>query len=182
MLLQEFNALPAADAQAVVGACADVPWWAASVVAARPYRSVDALRTHAAEQALAWGHVDVDRALADHPRIGERHRGDGPTAAMSTREQSGVDTADADVAARLAAGNTRYERRFGRVYLVRAAGRSSAEVLALLEQRLTHDDLTEAEVTAQQLREIAALRLVGLVTGDPRPSEPSVTSASVSGA
>ncbi|MBO0899500.1 2-oxo-4-hydroxy-4-carboxy-5-ureidoimidazoline decarboxylase [Cellulomonas sp. zg-ZUI22] len=172
MLLQEFNALPVADAQAVVGACADVPWWVATVVAARPYRSVGDLRAHAAEQALAWAHVDVDGALADHPRIGERHRGDGPTAAMSTHEQSGVDASDADVAARLAAGNARYERRFGRVYLVRAAGRSSAEILALLEQRLTHDDLTEAEVTAQQLREIALLRLTSLVTDAPAPRAP----------
>ena len=164
MLLEEFNALPVADAQAVVAACADVPWWAAAVVAGRPYRSVAALRAHAAEQALAWAHTDVERALADHPRIGERHATPGRTAAMSAREQSGVEASDPDVAARLANGNARYEQRFGRVYLVRAAGRSSAEVLALLEQRLTHDDLTEAEVTSQQLREIAALRLAGLVT------------------
>ncbi len=163
MLLHEFNALPTPDAQAVVRACADVPWWAAAVVTARPYRSVAALQAFAAEQALAWAHVDVDRALADHPRIGERHRGGGPTAAMSTREQSGVDASDADVALRLAEGNARYEQRFGRVYLVRAAGRSSTEILALLEQRLTHDDLTESEVTTQQLREIALLRLTSLV-------------------
>ncbi|MCM0639954.1 2-oxo-4-hydroxy-4-carboxy-5-ureidoimidazoline decarboxylase [Cellulomonas wangsupingiae] len=164
MLLEEFDTLSSADAQALVRACADVPWWADAVVAGRPYRSVAALREHAAQQALAWSHADVERALADHPRIGERHRSAGRSAAMSAREQSGVEASDADVAARLADGNARYEERFGRVYLVRAAGRSSAEILALLEQRLTHDDLTEAEVTAQQLREIAALRLTGLVT------------------
>ena len=182
MLLEEFHALPVAAAEALVRTCADVPWWAAAVVAARPYPSVAALRAQADVQALAWGATDVAQALADHPRIGERHRAAGATADLSAREQAGVDPGDADVAARLAAGNARYERRFGRVFLVRAAGRSSTEILALLEQRLRHDDATEAEVTAQQLREIAALRLVGLVTGDPRPSEPSVTSASVCGA
>ncbi|UZN02446.1 2-oxo-4-hydroxy-4-carboxy-5-ureidoimidazoline decarboxylase [Cellulomonas sp. S1-8] len=164
MLLEDFNALPREDAWALVRTCADVPSWAAAVAGGRPYASVAALRAHADQQALTWDDADVDRALADHPRIGERHATPGATAAMSVREQAGVDATDADVAARLADGNARYEQRFGRVYLVRAAGRSSAEILALLEQRLTHDDATEAAVTAQQLREIAALRLAGLVT------------------
>ncbi len=74
------------------------------------------------------------------------------------REQSGVD-ASADTAARLAAGNAAYEERFDRIFLVRAAGRSAEEILALLAQRLTHDPETELAVTAGQLREIALLRL-----------------------
>ncbi|GAA4628244.1 2-oxo-4-hydroxy-4-carboxy-5-ureidoimidazoline decarboxylase [Cellulomonas oligotrophica] len=164
MRLEEFNALPEEAAQALVRTCADVPWWAQEVVAARPYGSVEDLRAHAREQAAAWGGTDVAQALADHPRIGERHPGAGASAALSTREQAGVDPADADVATRLAAGNRAYEEKFGRVFLVRAAGRSSDEILALLEQRLTHDPRTEVEVTAQQLREIAELRLAGLVT------------------
>ncbi|GIG40508.1 2-oxo-4-hydroxy-4-carboxy-5-ureidoimidazoline decarboxylase [Cellulomonas phragmiteti] len=163
MQLEDFHALGEADAQALVRRCADVPSWAAAVVAARPYPSVAALRAHADDAARRWTASDVEQALADHPRIGERHRTPGATAALSAREQAGVDPADARVAARLADGNARYEQRFGRVFLVRAAGRSSAEILALLERRLTHDDATEAAVTAQQLREIAALRLADLV-------------------
>lgn len=162
MLLDEFNALPEGEAQSFLRACADVPWWATAVAAARPYRSVAALRAYATEESMAWGPADVERALADHPRIGEKGR--GATAALSAREQAGVDPTDADVAARLAEGNARYEERFGRVFLVRAAGRSSREILALLEQRLTHDATTETRVTAGQLREIADLRLAQLVT------------------
>ncbi len=62
--------------------------------------------------------------------------------------------------------NRRYEERFDRIYLVRAAGRSAAEMLELLEQRLTHDDATELAVTKQQLTEIAMLRLEDLVEED----------------
>lgn len=167
MLLEEFHALPDADAQAVLLSCAAVPWWAERVAAARPYASLAALRAAADELARAWRPSDVERALADHPRIGERHTTAGASAEHSAREQSGVDRSDADVARRLAEGNARYEERFGRVFLVRAAGRSAAEILALLEQRLTHDPATEDEVTAQQLREIAALRLATLVTAAP---------------
>ena len=65
-------------------------------------------------------------ALADHPRIGERPTGAGAAAAMSGREQAGVDPADDELRRRLADGNRRYEERFGRIYLVRAAGRSGA--------------------------------------------------------
>ncbi len=102
-------------------------------------------------------------ALADHPRIGERHAGAGSSAEHSQREQAGVDPDDGAVAARLAAGNRAYEETFDRIYLVRAAGRSAEDILALLEQRLTNDPATELEVTAGELREIAALRLRGLV-------------------
>ncbi|OMQ15380.1 hypothetical protein A7K94_0209900, partial [Modestobacter sp. VKM Ac-2676] len=71
--------------------------------------------------------------------------------------------ADAELQRRLAEGNRRYEARFGRIYLVRAAGRTGPELLDLLEQRLTNDPTTELAVTRAQLAEIALLRLKGLL-------------------
>ena len=47
------------------------------------------------------------------------------------------------------------------MYLVRAAGRSAEEILALLQQRLGNTPEQELAVVDQQLREIAALRLAG---------------------
>ena len=55
---------------------------------------------------------------------------------MSRAEQAGVDPSDAAVAAALAEGNRAYEQRFGRVFLIRAAGRSATEILAALTERL----------------------------------------------
>ena len=81
---------------------------------------------------------------------------------MSGDEQAGVDPHDAEVRRRLAEGNAAYEERFDRIYLVRAAGRSAEEILALLEERLTNDPDTEIAATSDQLREIALLRLEGL--------------------
>ena len=75
-------------------------------------------------------------------------------------EQAGVDPADAE---RLRAANLAYEQRFGRVFLVRAAGRSSAEILSELERRLGNDDTTEREETVTALRDIALLRLEGVL-------------------
>ena len=161
MLLAEFNVMDAADAAASVRPCVDIDSWVAAVVAGRPYDDLDALLARADQQARGWSGAEVEQALADHPRIGERHAGSGASAAMSSREQGGVST-ETDVQGRLAAGNAAYEAKFDRIYLVRAAGRDAEEILALLEQRLGNDPETELVVTAGQLREIALLRLKGL--------------------
>lgn len=161
MQLDEFNAMDAAEAAAAVRPCVDIDSWVAAVVDGRPYTDVEALLIVADALARTWTGDQVEAALADHPRIGERHQGAGASAAMSGREQAGVGR-DAELRARLVAGNQAYERRFDRIFLVRAAGRDAEEILALLEQRLDNDPVTELGVTAGQLREIAVLRLKGL--------------------
>ncbi len=162
MEIEDFDMMDTAGASALLRACADIPDWADALLAGRPYGDADHLLSRADELAAGWTGAEVEQALADHPRIGERHDGTGSSAEMSADEQSGVDPTDADLATRLADGNREYEKQFDRIFLVRAAGRSSEEILALLEERLRNDPATELEVTAGQLREIAALRLQAL--------------------
>jgi 2-oxo-4-hydroxy-4-carboxy-5-ureidoimidazoline decarboxylase len=85
---------------------------------------------------------------------------------MSRNEQSGVDERDAGTIAALAEGNRAYEEKFGRVFLIRAAGRTANEMLAALHERLGHTPEQEEPVVAQQLREIAVLRLEQSLSGD----------------
>jgi 2-oxo-4-hydroxy-4-carboxy-5-ureidoimidazoline decarboxylase len=162
--LDELNALPAAEAEAALRPCVDIDSWVRALVDGRPYADRTDLLARADDLARTWTAAEVEGALADHPRIGERHTGSGASAELSGREQAGVDPHDAEVQRRLAAGNAAYEERFDRIYLVRAAGRSAEEILALLEERLGNDPDTELAVTAGQLREIALLRLEGLVS------------------
>jgi 2-oxo-4-hydroxy-4-carboxy-5-ureidoimidazoline decarboxylase len=164
LLLQEFNDVPATEAADAVRPCVDIDSWVDGVVNGRPYAGIAELLARADQLARGWSPVEVEKALADHPRIGERHTGSGASARMSGNEQAGVDPHDAEVQRRLAAGNAAYEERFDRIYLVRAAGRSAEEILALLEERLGNDPETEIAVTSGQLREIALLRLEGLLT------------------
>lgn len=159
MTLEQFNSAEEDAAERLLLACAAVPRWARAVAAGRPYASRDALLDAARTAASPWTEEEVDAALARHPRIGERTEGQDADAAHSRREQSGVDTSDADVAERLRAGNRAYEERFGHVFLIRAAGRSAAEILSALDERLGNDPATERRVVAEQLREIAVLRL-----------------------
>ena len=72
--------------------------------------------------------------------------------------------AGTDVTTAIAAGNAEYEDRFGRVFLIRAAGRSPEEILTELRRRLRNDDGSEADEALRQLAEIAILRLRGSVT------------------
>ncbi|WP_292831543.1 2-oxo-4-hydroxy-4-carboxy-5-ureidoimidazoline decarboxylase [Microbacterium sp.] len=163
MTIEEFNALPDDAAAAAAAVWADVPKWVSALVAARPYPSAAALRD-AAWSAAPWSADEVDIALAHHPRIGERPAPGQQGASDSAREQASMSSAPDDVAAAIAAGNLAYEARFGRVFLIRAAGRSPAEILLRLRERLGNDDATESAVVAQQLREIAVLRLEQTVT------------------
>jgi len=140
-------------------ACLNVPRWVDDVVARAPFASLDALVAAAAEAATPLSPAEVDHALADHPRIGERPAGSGAAAAFSRAEQASSDAADEELAARLTAGNAAYEAKFGRVFLIRAAGRTRAEILAELERRIRLDPGEEVGVVATELRAIALLRL-----------------------
>lgn len=161
MNLDEFNEADRDAAVAWLRPCLDITRWCEELVDGRPYDAVDDLVARAEVAAEPFSVDEVDAALAHHPRIGERARGEDAEASMSRTEQAGVDPDDAAIAATLADGNRAYEQRFGRVFLIRAAGRSAQEILDALTQRLGNTPAEEQLVVAGQLREIAVLRLKG---------------------
>lgn len=156
--LATFNRLDDTEAAAVLRPCLDVPRWIEEVVHGRPYASTEELLAGGRGAADPLTAEEVEQALSHHPRIGQRASGASTEAALSRSEQAGLGIDD-DIAARLAEGNRTYEDRFGRVFLIRAAGRSAAEILSHLEERLRHDPETEEAVVAEQLRQIALVRL-----------------------
>jgi 2-oxo-4-hydroxy-4-carboxy-5-ureidoimidazoline decarboxylase len=156
MRVDEFNALPADDARALVAGWLGVRRWVDEVVAGRPYSDTDELRRQAHDSALELTDHELASALSRHPRIGERPSSNGAEARHSRSEQAGVEAADAE---RLRAANLTYEQRFGHVFLVRAAGRNSADILAELRRRLYNDEEAERAETVTALRDIALLRM-----------------------
>ena len=161
MSIDEFNRADRDAAIATLRLCVDITRWCEEIADGRPYDSVDGLVASAEVAAAPFTADEVEAALAHHPRIGERARGTHAEAAMSRAEQAGVDPNDAAVADALAAGNRAYEEKFGRVFLIRAAGRSAQQILDALTARLDHSPAEEEPVVAEQLREIAVLRLKG---------------------
>jgi 2-oxo-4-hydroxy-4-carboxy-5-ureidoimidazoline decarboxylase len=160
--LSEFNEMSPEAADQLLRPCLDIDRWVGTLVDRRPYASVDELTDVARSAADPFTDEEVTAALAHHPRIGQRAEGGSAEAALSRSEQAGLDV-DSEVQRRLRAGNEAYEERFGRVFLIRASGRSAEEILAALESRLANDEETEQRVVADQLRQIALLRLTGTV-------------------
>jgi 2-oxo-4-hydroxy-4-carboxy-5-ureidoimidazoline decarboxylase len=159
--LPGLNALPTPEAERVLAACCASPRWAASVASGRPYSSPGQLYD-AADDALAdLDDEDIAIALAGHPRIGERP--EGAAGAWSRREQAGVTCAQARTLQALADGNRAYEARFGHVYLVCASGRSAEDLLAVLQERLRNEPVTERAVVRRELGLINRIRLARLV-------------------
>lgn len=143
-----------------------VPRWVGEVASAAPFDRLEDLLTAAA----AAGPLSADElseALAHHPRIGEKPVGEGVSQAFSRAEQSSHDAGDSEINAAIADGNRAYEQRFGRVFLIRAAGRTRAEILAELRRRLELDDATEQRIVGEQLLEIAHIRLSQTFSKEP---------------
>jgi 2-oxo-4-hydroxy-4-carboxy-5-ureidoimidazoline decarboxylase len=161
--LSEFNRLPADAARDVLRPCLDVDRWIDAVVAARPFDDNDSALASARDDAAPLTNEEIDAAMSHHPRIGEKAKDDTAEAAHSTREQAGLGDLDGDVQSRLAAGNAAYEERFDRVFLIRAAGRTPEEILTELNRRMENTDADEIAEVGDQLIQIAALRLEGIL-------------------
>jgi allantoinase len=150
---------PRATAAEALRPCCGSRTWLETMLAGWPYRSARELFS-ASESAFAGlSEADWREAFAAHPRIGD-------LAALRAREraeQAGAAQADETTLAALAAGNARYEARFGHVFLICASGRSAAEMLAALELRLANDARTELALAAEEQRKITVLRLERLL-------------------
>jgi len=152
------------ELRAALAACLAVPRWVDDVAGLAPFGSATELLDAARQAATPFRRAEIDQAMAEHPRIGEKPQGSSQAAGFSRTEQNSVDANDAELAAAIADGNRRYEERFDRVFLIRAAGRSRREILAELTRRLELDDETEADIVGSELRDIALLRLGVLAT------------------
>ncbi len=164
MLLEHFNEAEPAEALAALRPCLDIERWGREIVAARPFADLDELLNCAKSVATPFTVEEVASAMAHHPRIGERAAGSSTEASLSRKEQAAVDPSDGDVVTALADGNRAYETKFDEVFLIRAAGRSPQEIIETLHQRMENTAAEEALIVAQQLREIAVLRLEGVMS------------------
>jgi OHCU decarboxylase len=164
LTLARLNALPPAEAVQHLRACCGSRRWVEGMLARRPFDSVDQLLAVSDEVWRATGPEDWDEAFAHHPRIGERQAAAQVSAAArawSAGEQSAA-TGPATRSA-LVQANEAYEQRFGRIYLVCAAGRSAEELLADIAARMKNPPGLELAVAVEEQRKITTLRLKALI-------------------
>jgi OHCU decarboxylase len=137
------------------------------MAAARPFRSREALDATADIVAASLDRTDWLEAFAAHPRIGERETVANPgeprttaSAPWSAQEQAGVTDLSRE---RFIALNREYEARFGYIFIVCATGRSGAEMLDILERRMSNNPHDEFRAAAEQQRQITHVRLAKLI-------------------
>lgn len=164
MTLNEFNELDREQAVAAVRPALDIQRWIDQIVDGRPYESVAQVLDAARSAANPFADQEVEQALSHHPKIGERAAGESKEANLSRNEQAGLGESPDSVKEDLARGNREYEDRFGHVFLIRAAGRSLPEILSELQRRLQNSPQAERAEVAEQLREIAVLRIEGMLS------------------
>lgn len=160
--LARLNALDAHAAADVLRASCGSARWAERMTAARPFAGVETLLAEADRVWFALGREDWLEAFAHHPRIGERNLSQtrfAATAAQAGREQSGMASATDAQRAEFAAGNERYEKRFGHVFLICATGKSAGQMLDQLRARLNNDAAVELTNAAREQSTITRVRL-----------------------
>lgn len=148
--------------------CCGARTWARGMAVRRPFADEAALMAASNEVWRKLNESDWIEAFHNHPRIGESgafssspnspaHGASSLTWAM--QEQKEVAEAGDAVKIALAEANREYERKFGRIFIVCATGRSAAELLEILRRRLQNDSGTELLEAAEQQRQITQIRL-----------------------
>jgi len=160
-VLARWNSLDAADAADEALPCCGSHTWAVALASRRPI--ADEASLEEASTAIWWALPEQAwrEAFDSHPRIGQKHSVSHATPESlhwSAKEQQNV---SADDAAKLALeeANRHYEQKFGRIFIVCATGKTSTEILSLLEARLQNDHANELREAAEQQRQITQLRL-----------------------
>jgi allantoicase len=160
--------LPEPDLAAALRACCGSSRWVREVIDDRPFEDLATLEKRAAEIWNALSPEDWDEAFKAHPRIGEEKAEAAQSKVAqgwSAKEQSKVAEASQATLEELRATNAEYERKFGRIYIVCATGKTAEEMLAIAKERMRNDPDTELRRAADEQRKITELRLRKLVLG-----------------
>ena len=156
------NELEAEEARKELLKCCGATRWAEAVEQNRPFRNLEELLARAND--IWWSLTASDwlEAFRSHPTIGEKKAAQNVAAQSqqwSAQEQRGVQDATTDAINKLARLNRDYEEKFGFIFIVCATGKSSDEILALLERRLQNEPAAELPIAAAEQAKITELRL-----------------------
>jgi 2-oxo-4-hydroxy-4-carboxy-5-ureidoimidazoline decarboxylase len=160
--LERWNRMPVEEAEKEILPCCGSRAWARGVAGRRPLADEAALLAASDETWNNLSEADWTEAFRSHPRIGESSAAsasEARPAKWSAQEQRGVAVADDAVKTALAEANRDYERRFRRIFIVCATGKTAPEILQIVRRRMQNDDRAELHEAAEQQRQITHIRL-----------------------
>tara|TARA_B110001454_G_C12436422_1_gene315857 strand:- start:72 stop:572 length:501 start_codon:yes stop_codon:yes gene_type:complete len=166
MTLDDVNTLSKHQATNAFMQCCTSSKWVNAMVAARPYANKQSLVKQADSAWKNLAETDYLAAFDGHPQIGDLdtlRAKYANTKALASGEQSAVNEASEQVLLDLSNGNADYLEKFGFIFIVCASGKSAAQMLELLRERLPNDKATELVNAAEEQRKIFHLRLEKLL-------------------
>jgi OHCU decarboxylase len=164
--VDKLNELPFDEAQAELLKCCGSRRWASEMAGSRPFATLDALLAEADRVWHSLREEDWLEAFRAHPKIGEKKAATTQSAEArkwSAQEQSGVAAASTTTINELAERNREYEDRFGFIFIVCASGKSSEEMLAIINGRMHNNPDAEIRTAAAEQSKITRLRLEKLL-------------------
>ena len=164
--LERFNRQPRQRALRTLLDCCGSRKWAHQMVLHRPFVGERDFFEAADKTWAALSREDWLQAFLHHPPIGESKAKAKQSAAAirwSANEQSDAQKAAPELLQEIAAQNRVYADKFGYVFLICAAGKSSEEILDALRLRLPNEPATELRIAAEEQRKITRLRMEKLL-------------------
>ena len=163
--LERLNLLPTREAEHELLKCCGSRRWAKRMVEARPFASAAELTAQADRLWWELERQDWLEAFHSHPKIGEKKAAAATSAEAqkwSEAEQSGTRGSAPATIKDLADLNRQYEEKFGYIFIVCAAGKSSEEMLGILRDRMNNAPENELRIAAAEQAKITHLRLYKL--------------------
>ena len=164
--VERLNQMPTEVLKETFTRCCGSSTWVKGMVSAAPFQDKADLLTTAERIADTLNEADWLEAFQHHPRIGDLESLKtkyAATADLASEEQAGSVNADEETLTALAQQNEVYLQKFGFIFIVCATGKSAAEMLSLLQARLSNDRDTELRTAAGEQRRITQLRLESLL-------------------
>lgn len=153
-----------ADAAKELFSCCGSEHWVSLMMKHFPFVSEKVLTDHAAS---IWysecGEKDWLESFTHHPKIGDVK---SLKEKFAGKEQAGVAVAPDEVIHALAKANTDYENKFGFIFIVCATGKSAAEMLRLLQDRLGNSYNEELHIAMGEQQKITVIRFKKLFDND----------------
>jgi hydroxyisourate hydrolase len=162
MILSSFNKLDKASAEELLSTSCGSSKWLRLLMEKFPFADEMSLVTNAEN---IWydqcNERDWLEAFTHHPKIGDVKsltEKFASTQHLAGNEQAGVNTASKELIQELANANEAYEVKFGFIFIVCASGKSAAEMLRLLLDRITNSREEELDIAMGEQHKITILR------------------------
>ena len=166
MKLEEFNELSIEESKEALNSCCTSVRWQEAVTEQRPFNSLTLLFEKQEEIWNGLGRADFLEAFDGQPKIGDVSSLKAKyahTKELASGEQSGVDSATDEVIQELSDFNTKYEEKFGYIFIVCATGKSAMEMLDILKSRIGNSPEDELNIAAGEQAKITKIRLEKLL-------------------